>query len=80
MTIQSATQLSDKVIKLKNQRKNGELDTKGYYRELLDVLKNLADSLANEVDSLEDAQVRAQIPLLVVLLDDQIRVFHERAR
>ena len=78
MTIQSAIQLSDKVTQLKAQRKNGELDIKGYYHELLDVLKNLADSLVDEVDSLDDAQIRSQIPLLVVLLDDQIRVFHER--
>ena len=78
MSIQTATQLSDKVTQLKAQRKNGELDTKGYYRELLDVLKNLADSLANEVDGLDDAQIRAQVPLLIVLFDDQIRVFHER--
>ena len=78
MSIQTATQLSDKVTQLKAQRKNGELDVKAYYRELLDVLKNLADSLVDEVDSLDDAQIRAQIPLLIVLLDDQIRVFHER--
>ena len=78
MSIQTATQLSDKVTQLKAQRKNGELDAKAYYRELLDVLKNLADSLVDEVDSLDDAQIRAQIPLLIVLLDDQIRIFHER--
>ncbi len=78
MTIQSATQLSDKVIQLKEQRKTGELGVKDYYRELLDVLKNLADSLIDEVDSLDDAQIRTQIPLLIVLLDDQIRFFHER--
>ena len=78
MTIQSATQLSDKAIQLKEQRKNGDLDVKGYYRELLDILKNLADSLVEEVDNLDDSQIRAQIPLLVVLLDDQIRLFNDR--
>ena len=78
MAIQSATQLSDTVTQLKAKRKDGELDGKTYYRELLDVLKNLADSLVNEVDSLDEAQIRAQTPLLVILLDEQIRLFHER--
>jgi len=78
MTIQTSTQLSDKVAALKEQRKNGDIGPKDYYRELLSVLSNLADSLIDELDNINDAEVRSQIPLLLVLLDDQIRAFFDR--
>lgn len=78
MTIQTAAQMADHIKNLKAQRKAGELGAKAYYTALLQVLNNLADSLIAELDGIEDADVRSQIPLLIVLLDDQIRTLGER--
>ncbi len=78
MVVQNHMQLSTKVKELKEQRKNGELTIKAYYAELLNVLTNLTDSLIGELDNIEDADIRSQIPLLVVILDDQIRAFGDR--
>ena len=50
----------------------------GYYKELLLVLRDLTDSLIDELDKIEAADVRSQIPLLLVILDDQIQAFGER--
>ncbi len=78
MVIQTNEELSSKVKLLKEQRKNGDLSVKEYYRELLMVLQNLAESLIDEQDHLDDSQIRPQIPLMVVLLDDQIAAFSDR--
>jgi len=42
------------------------------------VLRDLTDSLIDEMDKIEAADVRSQIPLLLVILDDQIQAFGER--
>ena len=78
MVIQTNEELISKVKLLKEQRKSGDLSLKEYYRELLVVLKNLAESLIDEQDHLEESQIRPQIPLMVVLLDDQIAAFTGR--
>ncbi len=78
MTIKSNEELASKIKSLKAQRKNGDLSLKDYYRELLVVLQNLAESLIDEQEGLEDSQIRPQIPLMVVLLDDQISAFTAR--
>ena len=78
MVIQTNEELTSKVKSLKEQRKNGDLSLKEYYRELLVVLQNLAESLIDEQDHLDESQIRPQIPLMVVLLDDQIAAFTGR--
>lgn len=78
MAIQTHKNLADRMAEIKQQRLNGKLTPKGYYGELLKVLGNLAESLADELDKLEDSEVVSQIPLLVVLLNDQIDVFAGR--
>ncbi|GEM_PF-4369671 len=42
------------------------------------MLRDLTDSLIDEMDKIEAADVRSQIPLLLVILDDQIQAFGER--
>ncbi len=76
--VDSAAQLMDALSGLKEKRKNGDLDPKAFYRGLLEIMKALSASLVDEVDRLDAADVRAQIPLLLVILDDQIKAFGDR--
>ena len=76
--VESAAQLTNTLKELKEKRKTGELDTKGFYRGLLMIMKDLSASLVDELDRIEDADVRTQIPLLLTILDDQISAFLER--
>jgi len=78
MVLQTATQLVDKVKSVKEQRKNGDIDAKQFYKELLTILNNLTDSLVDELDTVDESEIRSQIPLIIVLLDDQIRAFSDR--
>ncbi len=75
---QTAAQMAAAIQAAKQRRAAGEIGPKEYYAELLEVLKNLADSLLGELDKIEDADVRSQIPLLLVILDEQVRAFGER--
>lgn len=75
---QTAHQLAETVQSLKQRRKAGELSPKQYYAGLLDVLKSLTESLIGELDTIDDTDVRTQIPLLLVILDEQIAAFGER--
>ena len=76
--IQSSEEMKAHIKELKEKRKSGDLSTKEYYRGLLSVLTDLADSLADEADKMEDIAIRSQIPLLLVLLEDQIQAFGDR--
>ncbi len=76
--VESAAELTETLKLLKEKRKAGEIDPKDFYRELLAIMKDLSESLLDEVDSLEAADIRSQIPLLLVILDDQVRTFLER--
>ena len=76
--IQSSEEMKAHIKELKEKRKSGDLSTKEYYRGLLSVLTDLADSLKDEVDKMEDIAIRSQIPLLLVLLEDQIQAFGDR--
>jgi len=71
-------QLADKMTQLKEQRKSGEIGVKEFYTGLLDLLSSLSASLTNELDKINEADVRGQIPLMLVFLDDQIRSFGSR--
>ncbi len=78
MTVQDAAQMKKNIATIKEKRKTGELSVEGYYKELLLVLRDLTDSLIDELDKIEAADVRSQIPLLLVILDDQIQASGER--
>lgn len=56
--------------KLKEQRKNGEIDAITYYKGLIKVTASLLENLSDEDISEEDA--KKQIPLILVFLEDQI--------
>ncbi len=63
---------------LKEKRKTGEIGPTEFYRELLMIMKDLSESLLDEVDRLEAADIRSQIPLLLVIVEDQISALQGR--
>ncbi|RUM59510.1 MAG: hypothetical protein DSY66_06095 [Persephonella sp.] len=61
---------------LKLKRKNGEISEKDYYISLLQLSKRVIDSLEEENISGED--IKKQIPLIVLFIDEQINNFAKR--
>ncbi|MEO2153879.1 MAG: hypothetical protein ABGX24_05610 [Aquificota bacterium] len=68
--------LTQQVKDLETKRKNGEIDTRQFYIGLLDILANLKDALANE--NISEADVKKQIPLLLVFIKSQITDMENR--
>lgn len=68
--------LLDVLKDLETKRKNGEIGPRVFYQGLLDLLADLKDVLANE--NITDAQIRKQIPLLLVFLKSQINELAQR--
>ncbi len=74
-------QLEKRLRELKAQRREGVLDAKAYYRGLLELAVELAQSLIDELNinghmSAED--IRKQTPLVLAFLEDQIARFRAR--
>ena len=76
---QDSSQLAVEVRQLKAQRKEGDIDLKTYYQGLLRVVSELAKSLADEVPHMPDEEVIAQVPLILLFLEEQIRKFADRS-
>ncbi len=55
---------------LKARRKNGELDATAYYKGLLGILADTVQNLSDE--AISEAEVKKQIPLILVFLEEQI--------
>ncbi len=65
-----------KLDDLVEKRKRGELDPRGFYRALLEILGSLAQTLKDEDISEDD--IRSQIPLLLTFLYDQADKLEKR--
>ncbi len=61
---------------LKQQRKQGEIDTLTYYKGLLRILADTVQNLRDEDISEQDA--KTQIPLILVFLEEQISKLSDR--
>jgi len=68
--------LLDELKDLENKRKSGEIGPRVFYKGLLDLLADLKEVLAHE--NITDAQIRKQIPLLLVFLKSQINELAQR--
>ncbi len=79
MMTDTAVQLSARLKELKAQRKEGGLPLKAYYRELLEMVGRLAESLGQEVESLSEEEILLQTPLVLLFIEEQIRKFGERS-
>ena len=68
----TSEQLHQKLLQLEEKRKSGELDMREFYRELLKLAFSLKEFLLNEVDRLEPAELKRQIPIVLVFLEEII--------
>jgi len=68
--MKNSEMLKDKLQELKTKRKNGEITEREYYMGLLELLKVLIDKLEGE--TINDRDVKKQIPLVVLFITDQI--------
>ena len=76
---ETAAQLAEHLQALKQQRRDREIDMRGYYQALLGLLAETTQSLTQEVDSMSDEEVMLQVPLVVLFLEEQVRKFGDRA-
>ncbi len=67
----SGAEMSAHLQVLKDERRNGSLNEREFYVGLIGLLRDLAASLAEETQILT-SEVRKQIPLLLVFLEDQL--------
>lgn len=68
----TSEQLHQKLLQLEEKRKSGELDMREFYRELLKLAFSLKEFLLNEVDELEPYELKRQIPIVLVFLEEII--------
>ncbi len=78
MMSETAAQLSSTLRALKERRMEGELSLTEYYQALLSMVGDLADSLVDEVDSLDDEEIALQLPLVLLFVEEQVRKFGGR--
>ncbi len=69
-------EIMNKLDELVEKRKNGELDARTFYMELLGVLSDLVTALKEE--DISDADITLQIPLLLTFLYDQAEKLEKR--
>lgn len=77
----SVTQLEARLWAIKNERKSGSLDERQYYEALLQLLAQMVTSLLEEADHTETMRiedVRKQIPLILVFVEEQIGRYRQR--
>ncbi len=65
-----------KLDELVEKRKRGELDPRGFYKALLEILGSLAKTLKEE--DISDDDIKGQIPLLLTFLYDQADKLEKR--
>jgi len=63
--------LMERLKELNEKRKSGELSAREYYKELMNLLIELANALQEE--NISDDDVKKQIPLLKVFITEQIK-------
>ncbi len=78
MMAETAAQLTTELRDLKAQRREGNLSLTDYYKSLLHMVSELADSLSDEVHKIDEDEIALQIPLVLLFVEEQIRKFGER--
>ena len=72
----SSQKLYDTLHRLENERKNGNLSLREFYKGLLELLSNLKEALIAE--DINEKQIKKQIPLLLTFLEMQIEDLNKR--
>ena len=70
------TNLSERIKELEIKRKKREITAKEFYFELLQIVEELTSTLKGE--TIEENQIRKQIPLLLTFLKAQIKSLEMR--
>ncbi len=65
-----------KLDELVEKRKRGELDPRGFYKALLEILGQLTRALKDE--DISETDIKSQIPLLLTFLYDQADKLEKR--
>ena len=79
MMADTAAQLAARLKEVKTTRKEGNLSLAAYYRELLQMVSRLAESLESEVENLSNEEIALQVPIILFFIEEQIRKFGDRS-
>ena len=81
MAERKASDMENALRDLIARRSKGELSTEDFYRELLVLLRDVADSLVGELnDGMDEESIKEQIPLILTILREQIGGLKGRGR
>ncbi|RUM29929.1 MAG: hypothetical protein DSY42_05390 [Aquifex sp.] len=72
----TSASIAEKLRKLKERRKNGEIDARVFYISLLQLTTELLNELEHE--DISDEDVKKQIPLILTFLEEQISKYAQR--
>ena len=72
----SSQALTEQLKLLKDKRKSGELDQRGFYQEILSLTIKMLQELKEE--DISDENVKKQIPLMLVFLEEQLSKMRDR--
>ncbi len=80
--MEALEQLAAALEEAKNRRKDGDLDERGFYAQLLTLSSQLLPILIHEAEDtqtvMHEREIRKQIPLILAFLEDQIARFRQR--
>ncbi len=81
MAERKASDMESTLKELIARRSRGEISATDFYRELLILLRDVADSLVGELDAgMDEEAVKEQIPLILTILREQIGGLKGRGR
>ena len=81
MAERRAEDMENSLDTLVMKRKSGEISPKEFYIGLLELLRDVTDSLIAEVESgMSEEDVKEQIPLVLAILKEQIGGLEKRGR
>ncbi len=72
----SSQALTQQLKALKDKRKSGELDQRSFYQEILSLTIKMLQELKEE--NISDENVKKQIPLMLVFLEEQLSKMRDR--
>ncbi len=81
MAERKASEMESTLKDLIARRSKGEISSTDFYRGLLSLLRDVADSLVGELDAgMDEEAVKEQIPLILTILREQIGGLKGRGR
>jgi hypothetical protein len=72
----SSEQLMERIQEFKLKRREGKISAREFYTELLNLTIHLAQELKDE--NISDEDIKKQIPLILVFLEEQVKKMKDR--